>query len=106
MKGRRCFPIPPHRLPGSLSVTYRRSGQPTRHGASDKQGHPIGFLTFMAGGKKRVERIPVEWVEEIPRRVDSGLEFKQALAEVFATKAQLLVFCRSLPSSEPEDPSY
>ena len=90
----RRFPIPPDLLPGSLSLAYRRCGQPTCHCASDKKGHPIWFLTFMAGGKKRVERIPVEWVEEVQRLVDAGREFKQAVAEVFSANAQLLALWR------------
>lgn len=90
----RRFPIPPDLLPGSLSLTHRRCGQPTCHCASDKKGHPICFLTFMAGGKKRVERVPVEWVEEVQRLVDAGREFKNAVAEVFAANAQLLALWR------------
>ena len=90
----RRFSIPPDLLPGSLSLTHRPCGQPTCHCASDKKGHPIWFLTFMAGGKKRVERIPVEWVDEVQRLVDAGRGFKQAVAEVFAANAQLLALWR------------
>ncbi len=90
----RRFSLPPDLLPGSLSLTHRRCGQPTCHCASDQKGHPIWFLTFMAGGQKRVERIPVEWVEEVQRLVDAGREFKQAVAEVFAANAQLLALWR------------
>lgn len=85
----RRFPIPPDLLPGSLSLTHRRCGQPTCHCAREKQGHPIWSLTFMVGGKKRVERIPKEWVEEVRRQVEGGREFKEAVAEVFAGNAQL-----------------
>ncbi len=60
----------------------------------DKKGHPIWSLTFMAGGKKRVERIPKEWVEEVQHLVEAGREFKQAVAEVFAANAQLLALWR------------
>jgi hypothetical protein len=48
----------------------------------------------MAGGQKRVERIPKEWVEEVQRRVDAGREFKQAVADVWAANAQLRVLAR------------
>ena len=88
------FPIPPDLLPGSLSLTHRRCGQPTCHCAKDKQGHPVWSLTFMAGGKKRGEHIPNEWVEEVQRLVEAGREFKEAVAEVFATNAQLLALWR------------
>jgi hypothetical protein len=90
----RRFPIPPDLLPGSLSLTHRRCGQPTCHCATDPKGHPLWSLTFMAGGQKRVERIPKEWVEEVQRRVDAGREFKQAVADVWAANAQLLVLAR------------
>jgi len=90
----RHFAIPPDLLPGSLALTHRRCGQPTCHCARDAKGHPIWYLTFMAEGKKRVERIPEEWVEEVQREVDAGREFKQAVAEVFAANAQLLALWR------------
>jgi len=88
------FPIPADLLPGSLSLTHRRCGQPTCHCAQDKQGHPVWSLTFMVKGKKRVERIPNEWVGEVQRLVEAGQEFKAAVAEVFAANAQLLALWR------------
>ena len=90
----RRFPIPPDLLPGSLSLTHRRCGQPTCHCAKDKMGHPVWSLTFMAGGKKRVEHIPNAWPEEVRRLVEAGREFKEAVAEVFAANAQLLALWR------------
>jgi len=90
----RRFAIPPDSLPGSLARTHRRCGQPSCHCARDAKGHPIWYLTFMVEGKKRVERIPEEWVEEVQREVDAGREFKQAVAEVFAANAQLLALWR------------
>lgn len=48
-------------------------------------------LTFMVDGKKRVESIPKEWVDEILPLVEKGRDFKEAVAEVFAINAQLLV---------------
>jgi len=91
----RRFPIPPDLLPGSLSLTHRRCGQRTCHCTRDKRGHPVWSLTFMAGGKKHVERIPNEWVEEVQRLVNAGREFKEAVAEVFAANAQLLALWRT-----------
>jgi hypothetical protein len=80
-------------LPGSLSQTRRRCGKPTCHCAAG-QGHPLWTLTFMVAGKKRVERIPEDWVADVRRRVEAGREFRQAVAEVFAANAQLLVLER------------
>jgi hypothetical protein len=48
----------------------------------------------MVDGKKRVERIPEDWVEEVRRRVEEGREFKRAVAEVLAANAQLLALDR------------
>ena len=89
----RRFRIPEHALPGSLALTHRRCGKPSCHCASEK-GHPLWSLTFMVDGKKKVERIPDEWVEEIRLLVQQGREFKGAVAEVFAINAQLLALWR------------
>jgi len=85
--------IPAEALPGSLSLTHRRCGKPNCHCASG-QGHPVWTLTFMADGKKRVERIPEAWVEEVRERVEAGRQFKEALTEVLTANAELLVLSR------------
>jgi hypothetical protein len=90
---RRFKNIPENALPGSLSLTHRRCGKPTCHCATGK-GHPLWSLTFMVDGQKRVERIPDDWVEEIRPLVEQGREFKRAVAEVFASNAQLLALWR------------
>jgi hypothetical protein len=87
------FGIPEDLLPGSLSLTHSRCGRKTCHCATE-QGHPVWLLTFMVAGKKRVERIPEEWIEDVRRRVAAGREFKDAVAEVFAANAQLLALWR------------
>jgi hypothetical protein len=89
----RRWQIPPDALPGSLALTHRRCGTPTCHCAKG-EGHPLWSLTFMVNGKKRVERIPDEWVEQIRPLVEQGREFKEAVAEVFAANAQLLALRR------------
>jgi hypothetical protein len=48
----------------------------------------------MVDGKKRVERIPPEWVEQVRPLVEQGRQFKDAVAEVFAANAQLLALWR------------
>ena len=48
----------------------------------------------MAGGKKRVETIPADWVDTIRRRVQAGRHFKQAAAELLLINAELLVLAR------------
>jgi len=89
----RKLKVPGDALPGSLALTHRRCGKPTCHCATG-EGHPVWSLTYMVGGKKRVERIPTEWVEEIQRLVQAGRAFKEAVAEVFAANAELLVLWR------------
>ncbi len=51
-------------------------------------------LTFMVNGKKRVERIPDDWVTELRPLVEGARVFKDAASEVFAANAQLLALCR------------
>ena len=89
----RKFRLPEDLLPGCLSVSHTRCGKPTCHCASG-EGHPAWSLTFMANGKKRVERIPKEWVEEVRRRVAAGREFQDAVREVLTANAELLVLWR------------
>jgi len=89
----RRFHLPEDLLPGSLSLTHRRCGKPTCHCAQE-QGHPIWFLTFMAAGKKGVERIPAQRAKEVQRRVQAGRQFQDALREVLAANGELLVLWR------------
>lgn len=85
--------MPPDGLPGSLSLTHRRCGKPTCR-CADGEGHPVWSLTFMVQGKKRVERVPNEWVEMVRERVEAGRKFKEAVTEIFAANAQLLALWR------------
>jgi hypothetical protein len=81
------------RLPGALTRSYTRCGNPRCHCASD-HGHGAWTLTFMVKGKRHVERIPREWVDDVRRRVEAGREFQDAVREVLAANAQLLVLAR------------
>jgi hypothetical protein len=89
----KALALDPQALPGSLSLTHRRCGKPSCRCASG-QGHPVWSLTFMVDGKKKVERIPDAWVEDVRRRVDDGRRFKAAVAEILAANAQLLALWR------------
>ena len=66
---------------------------PHCHGARG-EGHEAWTLTFMVKGKRRVERIPRDWVEEVRRRVEAGRAFRDAVGEVLAANAQLLGLAR------------
>jgi len=89
----RRFQLPDDLLPGSLSLSYLRCGKPTCH-CAEGRGHPVWSLTFMVRGKKHVQHIPKDWVEDVHRRVQAGREFQEAVREVLAANAQLLVLAR------------
>lgn len=85
--------IPHDALPGSLALSHLRCGKSTCH-CAEGQGHEVWSLTFMVRGKKHVQHIPKPWVEEVRRRVAGGREFQEAVREVLAANAQLLVLAR------------
>lgn len=91
----RRYQLPDELLPGCLTQTHRRCGRPNCHCASDQgRGHPIWFLTFMSGGKRRVERIPAEWAEEVGRQVKAGQALQDAIKDMLSANAELLVLWR------------
>jgi hypothetical protein len=91
----RRFSIPGDLLPGSLSVSQMRCGKPSCHCAKRKDpGHSIWTYTFMVNGKKQTQHIPKEMIEEVQKRVSAGREFLDAVREVLAANAQLLVLAR------------
>ncbi len=48
----------------------------------------------MSGGKRRVERIPAEWVEDVRRQVDAGRAVQDAVKDMLTANAELLVLWR------------
>ncbi len=89
----RTLSIPPEALPGSLAQCFRKCGKPTCRCVSGP-GHPQWLLTYMVEGKKRVERIPEDWVEEVRHRVEMGRSFREKLTEILNANAELLVLWR------------
>lgn len=89
----RRFQFPENLLPGSLSQQRLRCGKPNCHCAKG-EGHVVWSLTFMADGKKHVQHIPRHLVEEVRKRVEAGREYHDALREVMAANAHLLVLAR------------
>jgi hypothetical protein len=87
------FDLPDDLLPGSFVRTSTRCGKQTCH-CAEGEGHPTWTWTFMVEGRKRVERIPAEWVAEVEARVHAGRAFQDALREVLAANAQLLILAR------------
>ena len=89
----RRFQIPEDLLPGSLSLQYHRCGRPNCH-CAEGEGHPKWSLTFMADGKKQVQYIPKHLVDEVRQKVAAGREYQDAVREVLASNAKLLVLAR------------
>jgi hypothetical protein len=48
----------------------------------------------MCSGKKRVERLPAEWADEVRRQVEEGRKFRATLAEILNANVQVLVLER------------
>jgi hypothetical protein len=89
----RRFQIPDDLLPGCLSIRHSRCKTPNCH-CAEGEGHPLWSLTFMVDGKKHVQHIPKHLVESVRKRVEAGREFQDAVREVLAANAQLLVLAR------------
>lgn len=89
----RRFPIPSDLLPGALTRSYTRCGNPRCRCARQK-GHEAWTLTFMVKGRRHVERIPRDWVDQVQEQVTAGREFQDVVREVLAANAQLLVLAR------------
>jgi hypothetical protein len=89
----RRYSIPPDLLPGSLSLSHLRCGKPNCH-CTKGEGHAVWSLTFMVGGKKQVQHIPKDWVEEVEKRVAAGRQFQDAVRDVLTANAQLLVLAK------------
>ena len=58
----------------------------------------------MVKGQRHVERVPRDWVEEVERRVAAGREFQDAVREVLAANAQLLVLARQQRKKKEKTP--
>jgi hypothetical protein len=84
------FALPLEGLAGSLALIHRRCGKANCH-CAEGQGHEQWLLTFQVEGKKRVAAVPLEWVEEVQRRVAAGRAAKEALLEVLTANTELLV---------------
>src|SRR6202167_3233653 len=95
------FKIPDDLLPGSLTLDYTRCGKPSCHCAKGR-GHAAWSLVFMVKGKRHAQRIPKDWVEDVQRRVEAGRKFQDAVREVLAANAQLLVLARQ-QRRKPQD---
>ena len=87
------FAIPDGLLPGTICVSYRKCGNPGCRCVSG-QGHESWSWTFMLDGKKHVEHVPSDKLEEIRSRIEQGREFQDAVREVLTANAKLIVMER------------
>ena len=81
--------LPPEGLPGSLAKIYRHCGGKTCH-CYTGEGHPCWTLTYMAEGKKRVDYVSHDMVEEVRQRVEVGNAYKLGVAELMGINAQIV----------------
>ena len=92
----RRLTIPADLLPGTLTETHSKCGKPGCHCSREGDAGHVGWtLTFMSDGRRRVERIPREWVDSVRARVQAGRDFQDALREVLTANAELLVLARN-----------
>jgi hypothetical protein len=47
----------------------------------------------MSQGKRRVERIPKDWVDDVRRRVDAGREFREGVRHQNGALQDAFYFC-------------
>jgi len=87
------LPLLADQLPGTLTRSYTRCGKPSCHCASG-EGHRAWSLTYTLNGERHVERIPAKWAQQVRRQVRAGREFQDAVREVLAANAKLLVLAR------------
>ena len=89
----RQFGLPENLLGGSLAPTRRRCGKPNCH-CRNGEGHLQWSVTFCKDGKKRVERVPVAWVEQLEKVVLETQSYLDAIREVMAINLELLAQTR------------
>lgn len=89
--------VPKNGLPGSLSVSRFRCGKKNCHCYTD-EGHENWTLTYMNEGSKRVKHIPSHLVDQVRSQVEDGKTFKEAVNQIFAANAELLVLLRNRES--------
>jgi uncharacterized protein DUF6788 len=91
----RKLSVPEDALPGSLSMSRLRCGKENCHCKKDeKHKHTVWSLTYMSGGKKRVQHIPADLVEYVKEKVSQGKDFKEIVNQIFVANADLLVLRR------------
>jgi len=89
----RQFGLPEDLVGGCLSQTHRRCGKPNCR-CADGPGHSQWSITFSRAGRRRVEHVPREWVEEVERAAIETRAYIDAVREVMAINLELLAQTR------------
>jgi hypothetical protein len=91
----RRFQIPEDLLPGSLSQVQIRCGNPNCHcAAGDGRRSSLLVPQLYGGREKRKQYIPHAWVQVVRQRIKAGRQYQDAVREVLAANAELLVLER------------
>ena len=89
----REYSLPEDLMGGCFSPTHRRCGKSNCHCASGR-GHLQWSFTFSHRGKRRVERVPHEWVKDLEQVVVETQAYLDAIKEVMAINIELLAMTR------------
>jgi hypothetical protein len=55
----------------------------------------------MSDGRRRVERIPKAWADQVRERVQAGRQFQDAVRDLLTANAELLVLARKQKLDSP-----
>jgi len=90
----RQYGFPDDMVGGSFGRTHRRCGKENCHCATGR-GHAMWSVTFSCRGRRRVERVPEGWVEQLETMVLETQAYLDAIKEVQAINIQLLALTRA-----------
>lgn len=85
--------LPADLIGGSLCYFHRRCGKANCRCAKGR-GHPLASITFSRHGHRRVERVPVDWLNEVEQAVLRSQAYMEAVREVMAINLKLLAQTR------------
>ena len=89
----REFGLPESLLRGRLAASERRCGKANCRCAKGR-GHGRWTLTWVVGGKRHVEHISREWLDDLQREAAATRAFLAAVEEVMAINGELLHMTR------------
>lgn len=90
----RAHGLPENLAGGSFVQTFRRCGKSNCRCATGS-GHSMWSVTFSDAGRRRVERVPTAWVDDLAQAVAETQEYMSAIKEVMAINIELLAQART-----------